>query len=501
MRGRHEETETRDDSDMTLRVRFAPSPTGYLHVGGARTALFNWLLARKEGGTLVLRIEDTDRARSSEEHTQAILHGMEWLGVSWDEGPFFQSEGLDRHKADARSLLESGQAYRDFSTPEQAAKDRKEEVETGKRTRGARERSDAMTEEEVSTRVVAGDTFAVRFRVPDGETVWNDRVHGESRFRNEEIDDLVILRSDGTPTYNLAVVSDDAKMGINLVLRGDDHLSNTPKQILLHEALGNLVPAFAHVPLILGPDGKRLSKRHGATAVGDYEQEGILPEAMFNFLTLLGWSPGDDREVFSQEELVQVFSLDRVLKKSSVFDFKKLEWLNGQHLAGTPTKTLVEPVKWRLTEKGLLPEPPRDNGWSSIELPFLIELLKVRARTVEDLVRQAESYFLDELDYDPKAVKKQWAKDPEATADRLHRLHEGLADVPWEAEGLEEVSRALAEELEIGAGKLFQPLRLALTGSSASPGIFDVLMLMGRNRSLDRIERAVNTLRSGKLLV
>jgi len=485
---------------MTLRVRFAPSPTGYLHVGGARTALFNWLLARKEGGTLVLRVEDTDRARSSEEHTKAILHGMEWLGVSWDEGPFFQSEGLERHRAAALSLLETGQAYRDFSTAEQAARDRKEEVETGKRTRRARERADAMTEGEHSTRIGAGDTFAIRFRVPDGETMWNDRVHGESRFRNEEIDDLVILRSDGTPTYNLAVVSDDAEMEITLVLRGDDHLSNTPKQILLHEALGNPVPAFAHVPLILGPDGKRLSKRHGATAVGDYEKEGILPQAMFNFLALLGWSPGDDREVFKQEELVQVFSLDRVLKKSSVFDFKKLEWLNGQHLAATPTQALVEPVKWRLTERGLLPEPSTERSWSSIELPFLVELLKVRARTVEDLISQAEPYFLDELDYDPKAVRKQWAKDPEATADRLQRLKGTLADVSWNQESLEEVARALAEEMEIGAGKLFQPLRLALTGSSASPGIFDVLVLLGRNRSLDRIERAVNILRSGELL-
>ncbi len=481
---------------MTLRLRFAPSPTGYLHVGGARTALFNWLLAKKERGVLVLRIEDTDRERSSEEHTQAILHGMEWLGVTWDEGPFFQSQGLERHKAAAISLLELGQAYRDFSTPEEAARDRKEEVETGRRTRRARERADAMSQEEVAARIDAGDTFAIRFRVPDGETAWKDSVHGESRFRNEEIDDLVILRSNGTPTYNLAVVSDDAEMGITLVLRGDDHISNTPKQILLHEALGNPVPSFAHVPLILGPDGKRLSKRHGATAVGDYEKEGILPEAMSNFLALLGWSPGDDREVFSREGLVEAFSLERVLKKSSVFDFKKLQGLNGQHLAQTPTEELLEPVKRRLSERGLLTGDPHQ---TAVSLPFLVDLLKVRARTVEDLLDQAEPYFRDELDYDPKAVKKQWSKDPEGTADRLERLQESLADVPWDQESLEEVSRGLAEEMEIGAGKLFQPLRLALTGSSASPGIFDVLVLLGRERSLERVERAVNILRSGTL--
>ncbi len=484
---------------MTLRVRFAPSPTGYLHVGGARTALFNWLLARKEGGVLVLRIEDTDQARSSEEHTQAILHGMEWLGVSWDEGPYFQSQGLDRHREAALSLLESGQAYRDFSTPDQAAKDREEEVATGKRNRRARERADAMTPEEVEARLEKGETCAIRFRVPDGETVWKDGVHGQSRFRNEEIDDLVILRSNGTPTYNLAVVSDDAEMGITLVLRGDDHLSNTPKQVLLHDALGNPVPSFAHVPLILGPDGKRLSKRHGATAVGDYEKDGILPEAMFNFLALLGWSPGDDREVFGRDELVDVFSLERVLKKSSVFDFKKLEWLNGQHLAAKPVKELVEQVKWRLTEKGLLPEGPATGGDEAIDLYLLVDLLKVRARTVEDLLDQAEPYFSEELEYDPKAVKKQWAKDPEGTAERLARLDAEIGDIDWDQERLEEFSRGLVEEMEIGAGKLFQPLRLALTGSSASPGIFDVLVLLGKERSRNRIRRAVNILRSGEL--
>lgn len=480
---------------MTLRVRFAPSPTGYLHVGGARTALFNWLLARKAGGIFVLRIEDTDRERSSDEHTQAILDGLTWLGVSWDEGPFFQSEGLERHKAAALSLLESGQAYRDFSTREEAQRDREVEMASGTRSRGARERSDAMSSEEVASRIEAGETFAVRFRVPDGETVWKDGVHGETRFQNVEIDDLVILRSDGTPTYNLAVVSDDAEMNINLVLRGDDHLSNTPKQILLHQALGKPVPEFAHVPLILGPDGKRLSKRHGATAVGDYEHDGILPEAMFNFLSLLGWSPGDDREVFSLQELVETFSLERVLKKSGVFDVKKLEWLNGQHLAQTPTEELLEAVEGRLREKGLLTE----DNLASIDLSFLVDLLKVRARTVEDLLDQAEPYFLSELEYDPKAVKKQWAKDPDTTAHRLARLHEALSGANWDQAHLEEISRASAEELEIGAGKLFQPLRLALTGSSASPGIFDVLVLLGEDRSLERIQKAVNILRSGIL--
>ncbi|MFC1662047.1 glutamate--tRNA ligase [Gemmatimonadota bacterium] len=483
---------------MDLRVRFAPSPTGYLHVGGARTALFNWLLARESGGVFVLRIEDTDRDRSREEHTQAILHGLEWLGLGWDEGPFFQSHGLPRHKADALTLLDRGSAYRDFSTPEEATKDREEDVAAGRRLRRARLRAENRPPEEEAARLDAGHTFAIRFRVPDGETVWADGVHGEMRFQNDEIDDLVILRSDGSPTYNLAVVSDDVEMGITMVLRGDDHLSNTPKQILLYEALGRPVPLFSHVPLILGPDGKRLSKRHGATAVGDYEKEGILPEAMFNFLALLGWSPGDEREVMTRMELVGAFSLTRVLKKASVFDLEKLQWLNGQHLARRPTSALLEPVSRRLAQEGWVIEERTggSDGSAPVDLEVLIDLLKVRSRTVEDLVRQAEPFFTETLTYDPAAVKKHWAKDPERTSELLEKLRGRLAGVPWTEEGLESSLRGLADELEVGAGKLIHPLRVALTGLMASPGIFEVLQLLGKDRSLSRLDEAISLLRS-----
>jgi glutamyl-tRNA synthetase len=482
---------------MSLRLRFAPSPTGYLHVGGARTALFNWLLARKEGGVLVLRIEDTDRERSSDEHTRAILDGLGWLGIEWDEGPVFQSEGLARHKADALALLESGQAYRDFSTAEEATRDREEDQAAGRRLRGARKRADTRGPGDEEALVASGAPFAVRFRVPEGETVWNDRVHGEMRFRNEEIDDLVILRSDGTPTYNLAVVSDDVDMGITLVLRGDDHLSNTPKQILLYQALGRDVPDFAHVPMILGPDGKRLSKRHGATAVGDYANEGILPEAMFNFLAFLGWSPGDDREVFTREELVDAFSLERVLKKSSVFDVEKLQWLNGQHLMRTRTEALVAPVERRLQELGV--DFSEGDNTDPVDLPFLVELLKPRSRTLEELVAQAVPYFQDEVSHDPAAVRKNWAKDMEVVTERLARVRETLESSPWEESPLEEALRSLAEGMGVGAGKIFQPLRVALTGSAASPGIFDVLLLLGRRKSLARVDQALGILRSGTL--
>ena len=343
---------------MTLRVRFAPSPTGYLHVGGARTALFNWLLARGQHGTFILRIEDTDRERSDEAHTQAILHGLSWLGLDWDEGPYFQSDGLERHRRDALQLLGEGKAYRDFTTPESLraiAGSRDAENVSGV----ARALAEEMGEEESAKRAAAGEPHAIRFRVPEGETRWDDVVHGEMRFANADLDDLVILRSDGTPTYNMAVVSDDVEQRVTHVLRGDDHISNTPKQILLYRALGRPVPVFGHMPLILGADGKRLSKRHGATAVGEYESEGILPEAMFNFLSLLGWNPGDEREVMSQGELVAAFSLARLQKKSAVFDVEKLGWLNGQHLARTPAERLVPMVLAQLERAGSIREPPR----------------------------------------------------------------------------------------------------------------------------------------------
>jgi glutamyl-tRNA synthetase len=474
-----------------MRLRFAPSPTGYLHVGGARTAIFNWLLARKEGGVFVLRIEDTDRERSSEKHTQAILDGMTWLGVDWDEGPFFQSEGVERHRNDALRLLAEGNAYRDFSDGEAV---RAEAKERGMHpSRVAREHAEALGDAEAERRASAGERFAVRFRVPDGETVFHDLVHGEMRFGNDDIDDLVILRSDGTPVYNLAVVSDDAEMRITHVLRGDDHLSNTPKQVLLYRALGLPEPVFAHVPMILGPDGKKLSKRHGVTAVGEYANEGILPEAMFNFLALLGWSPGDDREFMTAEELVEAFSADRLLKASSVFDIEKLQWLNGRHLAARPDEELAEHIRSRLSGDGtLLPDRLDDAAW----LDSLLQVIKVRARTLDELADQARPFVCSAIHYEPKAVEKNWLKDPDAAVERLERVRDAFAGTDWTAVGLEERLRALASEMEVGAGKLIHPLRVALTGNMASPGIFDVLVLLGRERTERRISTGVERIRA-----
>jgi glutamyl-tRNA synthetase len=451
-------------------------------VGGARTALFNWLMARKEGGIFVLRIEDTDRARSTEEHTRAILEGLAWLGIDWDEGPHFQSDGVERHRAAAYQLLAEGRAYRDFTRPEEI---QAEAEERGMHpSRVAREKADALDGEEAERRAAAGEPFAIRFRVPDGETRFVDLVHGDMRFPNTDVDDLVILRSDGTPVYNLAVVSDDAHMGITHVIRGDDHLSNTPKQILLYRALGLREPVFGHVPLILGPDGKRLSKRHGATAVGDYERRGILPEAMMNFLALLGWNPGDEREVMGPVELVEAFAPERILKKSAVFDVEKLQWLNGRHLAGTPADGLVDRVRARFAgDEGVAAFLLEDDDW----MATLVDLLKVRARTVDDIAEQARPYVAREVDYDPDAVAKHWSKDPPEVARRLDALAERLSATTWEEGPLEDALRALAEELGIGAGKLIHPLRVALTGQAASPGIFQVLTLLGRERSLERV--------------
>ena len=475
---------------MSIRVRFAPSPTGHLHVGGARTALFNWLLARREGGRFILRIEDTDRERSSEEMVKGILHGLEWLGLDWDEGPFFQSAGLDRHRENVASLLDRGLAYRDFVSAEELAEVRARSPDDAMRY--PREQAHGLEPGEAERRSSAGETHAIRFRIPRGETSWDDLVHGPTRFQNEDIEDLVILRSDGTPTYNLAVASDDADMRITHVVRGNDHISNTPKQVLLLKALGKPEPAFAHVPMILGSDGRRLSKRHGATAVGDYEALGFLPEAIVNFLALLGWSPGTNEEVMSRAQLIEKFSLGRVLKKSAVFDHTKLEWLSGQHLSRMSAEALMEPV---LGELG----PLRGEAEHRLDTERawflgLIDLLKPRARTPRDIARHA-SVFLDKgVDLDPAAVQKHWRKDPEATRSLLATLATRFSGIQWEEEALEATVRGLADERGIGAGRLIHALRVALTGQAVSPGIFEVLRFLGRELALSRIANALKQL-------
>ncbi len=480
---------------MSMRLRFAPSPTGFLHVGGARTALFNWLLAKRHGGTFVLRVEDTDRERSSEEMIAPILDGLTWLGLDWDEGPYFQSEGLERHRADADRLVAEGLAYRDFTTDAEAEADR-ERKSRGEVRRPERIRAESLSDGQAEARAAAGDPHAIRLRVPGGTTTWLDAVKGEIRFENDQMEDLVILRRDRTPTYNFAVVSDDVEMAITHVIRGDDHVSNTPKQIAVYRALGAPEPVFAHVPMILGADGKRLSKRHGATAVMEYARAGILPEAMVNFLALLGWSPGDDRELMSVDELTGLFSLDRVLVKSSVFDTKKLEWLNGQYIQRSSTDALAPKVaealraEWNVDPDASDVDPARYHD--------LIELLKPRGRTIRDMARQAVPFLSDLVEYDDQARRKHW-KDPGAAAALLRTVEGSLSERPWEAEELEAGIRALAEQEGVGLGRVIHPLRLAVTGLGSSPGIFDVLTVLGRERTLDRLDRAITFLEGDQL--
>ncbi|HJU65378.1 MAG TPA: glutamate--tRNA ligase [Gemmatimonadaceae bacterium] len=476
------------DASSPVRVRFAPSPTGYLHVGGARTALFNWLWARKVGGAFLLRIEDTDRARSTEDSTRAIFEGLTWLGLDWDDEVVFQGAGLERHQRDARRLLDIGAAYRCFCTTAELEEQRRS-AEARKESFKYDRRCERLDRDEVARRVERGDPFVIRFRVPEGTTEWEDVVHERISFPNKDVEDFVILRSDGTPIYNMAVVSDDIAMRITMVMRGDDHISNTPKQILLYRALGEPAPRFAHVPMIHGLDGKKLSKRHGATAVADYRNEGILPGAMVNFLALLGWSPGGDREVMTLTEMIDLFSLEGLQKKAAIFDPKKLEWMNGQHLSRLSARELARLVTPELAAQGLAAE--RDLADREVWYLALLDLLKVRARTIHDVVRQAVPYFRDTIDYDAKAVNEQW-KDAESTARVLGAARDRLASLErWDAPAMEESLRALASELGVAGGKVFQPLRVALTGMSVSPGIFEVLMAMGRERALQRLEQAI----------
>ena len=472
------------------RLRFAPSPTGYLHVGGARTALFNWLYAKKFGGQFLLRIEDTDKARSTDESTRAIFDGLEWLGLLWDEEVVYQGANAERNRDDAYRMLANGTAYRCFCTQAELA-ERRAAAEASKDSFKYDRRCDRLAPSEVKRRVAAAEPFTLRFRVPDGTTSWDDLVHNEIAFPNKDIEDFIILRADGTPIYNMAVVSDDIFMRITLVMRGDDHISNTPKQILLYRALGEPLPQFAHLPMIHGLDGKKLSKRHGATAVGDYQHLGILPGAMLNFLALLGWSPGHDIEVMTLPRMVELFDPAGLQKKAAIFDPKKLEWMNGQHLSLVPSAELAAIVTPALAVAGLT--TAADLASRPDWYLALLDLLKVRARTIDDIVRQAGPFFLDEISYDAEAVAKQW-KDRPVTAELLAAVRDSLAPLSsWEPAAMEEALRTLAERLGFGekAGRIFQPLRVALTGLGVSPGIFDVLLMLGRERSLSRLDAAI----------
>jgi len=463
------------------RVRFAPSPTGYLHVGGARTALFNWLYAKHTGGVFVLRIEDTDRERSTDAHTRVILDGLGWLGITWDEGPYFQGAYADRHRADAERLLAEGKAYRCFCTRDELEERRAKAEAAGGGFRYDR-RCWRLTAGEIADRVGRKMPFTIRFFVPDEEVVWNDAVHATITVHSQELDDFVILRSDGSAIYNLAVVSDDIAMRISHVIRGDDHVSNTPKQILLYRALGHEPPVFAHVPMILGPDGKKLSKRHGATAVGDYRDQGIFPAAMRNFLALLGWSPGADREILPEAELIQLFSLEGIQRKPAVFDVTKLEWMNGQYLSATPADELLEPVRRELARLGIAPD--------TRDLRPLIDAVKTRSRTIVQLAEQiAVRLDRSRVRLDPKGEQLVRKMGPQFRQS-LELARGTLAAVPpseWSAGRLLETLKAAAEQNGLKLGDLLQPIRVVLTGSTVSEPVNELLAVTGQEESLGRL--------------
>src|SRR5215207_4881984 len=441
------------------RVRFAPSPTGYLHVGGARTALFNWLFARHTGGTHVLRIEDTDRERSTPEHTKVILDGLTWLEITWDEGPYFQGEYASRHQADAERLLAAGKAYRCFCTRAELDAQRGQAEKESVGFRYDR-RCFRLSKAEVEARLREGTPSTIRFLLEDEEIAWDDAVHGRISFQGRDLDDFVILRSDNTAIYNLAVVSDDIDMRITHVIRGDDHISNTPKQIALYRALGKEPPVFAHVPMILGPDGKKLSKRHGATAVGDYEDQGILPAAMRNFLALLGWSPGGDREILAEPEMVQLFSLDGIQKKPAVFDTTKLEWMNGQYLSALPLDELEQPVRRQLEQMGIRTD--RD-------LRPLIDSVKARSRTILHVAEQV-AIRLDParatLDAKGDALLRKMGPAFGRNLGLAAAALERIDTAGWNPDRLLEMLKKVAEGAAAKLGDIMQPVRVALTGST-----------------------------------
>ena len=476
-----------------VRVRFAPSPTGYLHVGGARTALFNWLYARRHGGTFVLRIEDTDAERSSWDMVAGIVDGLRWLGLDWDEGPdvggphapYFQSERLDMYRARADALVAKGLAYYCYCTPEDLQRKRAEAEARGESWSYDRACLSLTVDQKIAYET-DGRPRAVRFHVKPGRTAFRDLVHGDIAFDNANIEDFVVLRSDAQPTYHLSVVADDIDMEITHVVRGDDHISNTPKQVLLYQAFGKPAPQFAHVPLILGPDKKRLSKRHGATSVMEYKRLGYLSEAMVNFLALLGWAPGGDRELFSQAELVSLFTLEGISGGNAVFNPEKLDWFNQQHIARLSPPALLGRIEDRLREHGLWRDTFTTTEAAWIER--VLELLKPRVKTLDHLVEELQPFLVETPTIDPAAAAKHLTTDIRPL---LSDLASALAALePFEAAAIEPALRATAESRGVKAASLIHATRVAVTGRAVSAGIFDLLAVLGRAHVVDRLRRA-----------
>ncbi len=465
---------------MTVRTRFAPSSTGFLHIGGARTALFNWLLARGQGGAFVLRIEDTDTERSTRESIEQILDGMHWLGLDADEGPFFQMERLDQYRQLAHRLLDTGNAYRCYCGRKELSAMRE-----AQKARGLKPRYDGRCSERAEP--VADVDPVVRFKNPStGQVCVHDRIHGDVTFDNAELDDLIILRSDGVPTYNFSVVVDDSQMGITHVVRGDDHLNNTPRQLNIMAALEITPPEYAHLPMILGADGSRLSKRHGAVSVLAYRDAGYLPDAVLNYLMRLGWSHGD-QELFSIDEMTQLFSLDSVNESAASFDPDKFLWVNQQWLKQAPAETVSSSVQPFLEESGF----DLSNGPPIVDI---VEVQRDRARTLEEMAEKSAFIYTEPESYEPTAIKKHFKPGVSRVLESLENTLSGLAE--WNVTSTQAAVEMVAEQLELKMGKVAQPLRVAVTGTSASPGIGQTLALLGREKTLSRVRRALEFARA-----
>lgn len=468
-----------------VRVRFAPSPTGNLHIGGARTALFNWLFARHNNGKMILRVDDTDLERSTGDSMKAIIDGLKWLGIDWDEGPIYQSKRLDLYKNYADKLVKEDKAYYCFCTKEELDEMRKEAQKTGKPPMYSGKCRN-LPADEVKKYMDEGKKYVVRLKVPkEGKTTVHDIIRGDVEFDNSTFDDFIIMKSDNMPTYNFATVIDDYDLKISHIIRGEEHLSNTPKQILIYDALGFEKPSFAHVSMILAPDRSKLSKRHGATSVQEFRDLGYLPEAIINYITLLGWIPSDGEEVFSTEKSISEFTLDRVSKNPAIYDTKKLTWLNGIYIRDCDIDRLTKEVIPFLINKGLI-----GDNYDYDYIKKVVSAVREREKTLNEIAEAMSYYFNDEFDYDEKGVKKYFEKD--GVDNILKEAIEVLDKVDdFNLVETEKAYRDLIEKLDIKSGDLFHPTRLAISGRTFGPGLFDIMELLGKKKTIERIKKAI----------
>lgn len=483
-----------------VRVRFAPSPTGYLHIGGARTALFNWLFARKMGGKLILRIEDTDVARLKEDSVSQILTSLKWLGINWDEGPevggdygpYYQSERFDIYRKYCQQLVDEGKAYYCFCTPEELEAQREKQRQAKQPFRYARTCRD-LTPEEVKARIDAGASYSVRLKIPaEGSVVVHDLIHGDVTFNMDQYDDFVIMKSNGIPTYNFAVVIDDHLMGMTHVMRAEEHLPNTPKQLLVYQAFGWEPPKFGHMSMILAPDRSKLSKRHGATSVEEFRSQGFVAEAIVNYLTLLGWGPGDEREIFSLQDTVELFELEQMSKKAAIYDTKKLTWMNGQYLSELPLEKILPEVKPFFVKDGYV-----DEAWFAENEEYfakLVDTVRVRVKTLQEIADASDYFFKDVESYDEKGVAKHFKPETVALLEECIAAVE--ADDVYSLETTEAAYNKIAAGNNLALGKVIHPTRLALTGRTVSPGMFDVMVLLGKEKTLARLHKAVEFIKN-----